>query len=401
MEMMWKRLLTIGALAALLAGCASASAMELTPTPQPPQADAVEVARAPRAGGETVVASGQVLPAREARLSFTTAGRVAAVTVAEGDPVATGDLLIALDVELLEAQIAQAEATVQAARAQLPLLEAGPRPGEIGAAQAQVAAAEAALEQAGAQRAQLLTGETRAAIAAAEAQVATAEAEAKAALIAYDQMAEHDLEDWEKEEIILRLQAAESNRAAAEAQVTLVKQRSSFQVRVADAAIHTAEAQRDVARAQLALLYVGPASEAIAAAEAAVAQAEAAVQATRVMRDQALLHAPFDGEIVALDVAPGETVIPGQEVLVLAELHRLRVETTDLSERDVVQVSMGQQAAIYVEALDVEIAGKVSDIAPQANTVGGDVVYAVTIDLDEQPSDLRWGMSVEVEIVIQ
>jgi hypothetical protein len=40
----------------------------------------------------------------------------------------------------------------------------------------------------------------------------------------------------------------------------------------------------------------------------------------------------------------------------------------------------------------------VASIAPEATTVGGDVVYKVTIELDQQPPGLRWGMSVEVEI---
>ncbi len=90
--------------------------------------------------------------------------------------------------------------------------------------------------------------------------------------------------------------------------------------------------------------------------------------------------------------------MPGQPVLTLAEIHHLQAVTTDLSERDVTQVSVGQQATVYVEALDVEIGGRVADIAPQASAIGGDVVYAVTIELDEQPPGLRWGMSVEVEI---
>lgn len=36
-------------------------------------------------------------------------------------------------------------------------------------------------------------------------------------------------------------------------------------------------------------------------------------------------------------------------------------------------------------------------ISPRAMTIGGDVVYAVYVDLDEQVPGLRWGMSVEVE----
>lgn len=58
-------------------------------------------------------------------------GRVVAVEVEEGDEVAAGDVLVTLDGALIEAQLAQAEAAVAAARA--------------GGAGPQVAAAEAAL----------------------------------------------------------------------------------------------------------------------------------------------------------------------------------------------------------------------------------------------------------------
>jgi HlyD family secretion protein len=180
--------------------------------------------------------------------------------------------------------------------------------------------------------------------------------------------------------------------------LALAEKNARFQVRGAEAAIQTAEAQRDVAQAQLALVQVEVTVEEIAVAEGAVAQVEAALQAARAALDQATLRAPFAGAVTALEVSPGGTVMPGQAVLTLAENHHLQVEATDLSERDVTQVSVGQQATVYVEALGVEIGGQVVDIAPQANTVGDDVVYAVTVELDEQPPGLRWGMSVEVEI---
>ncbi len=32
------------------------------------------------------------------------------------------------------------------------------------------------------------------------------------------------------------------------------------------------------------------------------------------------------------------------------------------------------------------------------HVVGGDVVYTVLVELDEQPAGLRWGMTVEVNI---
>ncbi|MBN1149060.1 MAG: hypothetical protein JXA78_17510 [Anaerolineales bacterium] len=51
--------------------------------------------------------------------------------------------------------------------------------------------------------------------------------------------------------------------------------------------------------------------------------------------------------------------------------------------------------------LELEVGGVVVEIAPQANTIGGDVVYTATIELDKQPEGLRWGMSVDVEIVTE
>jgi hypothetical protein len=79
-------------------------------------------------------------------------------------------------------------------------------------------------------------------------------------------------------------------------------------------------------------------------------------------------------------------------------LDHLQVETTDLSERDVARVTAGQRATVYVEPLGAEVGGQVVRVASQAATVGGDLVYAVVVALDEQPPGLRWGMSVEVEI---
>ena len=53
-----------------------------------------------------------------------------------------------------------------------------------------------------------------------------------------------------------------------------------------------------------------------------------------------------------------------------------------------------------MEALNDQISGTVAQISPQANTVGGDVVYTVTIELDEQPEGVLWGMSVQVEVEV-
>jgi multidrug efflux pump subunit AcrA (membrane-fusion protein) len=59
-------------------------------------------------------------------------------------------------------------------------------------------------------------------------------------------------------------------------------------------------------------------------------------------------------------------------------------------------VEPGQPVRVFVEALGEEVTGRVSLISPLADTLGGDVVYKTTIDLDSRPEGLRAGMSVEV-----
>jgi membrane fusion protein (multidrug efflux system) len=113
---------------------------------------------------------------------------------------------------------------------------------------------------------------------------------------------------------------------------------------------------------------------------------------------QTQLIAPFTATVVSVKVQPGEYIAPGQVVVVLANLNNLKVETTDLSELNVAAVQIGQPATVYVEALDKEFQGAVTAISPISDTIGGDVVFTVTIQLDGQPKDLLWGMSADVEI---
>jgi HlyD family secretion protein len=296
----------------------------------------------------------------------------------------------------------QAEAAVAVARTQLARLEAGPSSGEVAAAEARLEAARGAVAQAAAHRDQLTAGALEAEVAAAQAQLAAAQAEELSARIARDQIRDRkEAERWEKEDAILRLRAAEQRRVEAALRVVQAEERGAVQVRVAQAAVSKAAAQQDVARAQFDMLRAAATSEEIAFAQSSVTEAEAAVRVTRAALDQATLSAPFAGVVTAIGARPGETVLPGQAVLTLADLRHLQVETTDLSERDVARVKVAQPVTVYVEALAEEIAGQVVEIAPQASTVGGDIVYTVTIALKNQPPGLRWGMSVEVEIDVR
>ncbi|MCP4537268.1 MAG: HlyD family efflux transporter periplasmic adaptor subunit [Chloroflexi bacterium] len=379
------------------------------PTPSPTAAIATPDSRS--SSGQ-VAASGEVVPFQQTHLGFPVSGRVATVVVNKGDQVEAGQVLIVLETDLLEADVARAEAAVVAAQAQVALLQAGPRPEEVAVAEAQVAAAQTSVAQAEVQQTRPDLGATQAEIKAAQAQVSAAQADQLVTEEYHDltmTCVDYEFPDGEERTICPALgpfeeqarygfQAADAAQIAAQAQLDALMGGAYAELRVVEAGVQIAAAQRDAAQAQLETVQAGATTEEISAAEAAVSQAEAALEVARAVLDQATLRAPVAGTVTALEVGPGEAVMPGQIALTMVDLSRLRVRTTDLSELDVGRVAVGQQASVYVEPLGVTVEGQVVHIASQAEMIGGDVVYAVMVELDEQPPGLRWGMSVEVEI---
>ena len=152
----------------------------------------------------------------------------------------------------------------------------------------------------------------------------------------------------------------------------------------------------DVAQKAYDDMADGPDPDELALAQARVANAEAQLAAAQSTLDDMEIKAPFAGTISKLFFQVGEWVQSGQSVLILADLNTLQVETTDLSERDVSDVFVGQEASVLIEALNTSVSGTVTEIDPLADTLGGDVVYRSVIVLDEVPEGLRAGMSAEV-----
>ncbi|RPI96492.1 MAG: efflux RND transporter periplasmic adaptor subunit [Chloroflexi bacterium] len=184
-----------------------------------------------------------------------------------------------------------------------------------------------------------------------------------------------------------------------------------FAVDAARADVRAAQAEEEIRRNEIIKKYkinyikftvkklrLSVPYEEIEIANARIQQARASVEIARADLAQGTLSAPHDGVIASIKVIPGEFVPSDQAVVTLATLNALQVETTDLSERDIPNVQMGDSASIFVEALNRDISGKVIGISPIASTVGGDVVFKVTIAPDTQPEGLLWGMAAEVEI---
>lgn len=133
-------------------------------------------------------------------------------------------------------------------------------------------------------------------------------------------------------------------------------------------------------------------------ARAQVQQAQSTLDVAQAILAQSILLSPYEGTVVSVNIIPGELAQAGQTVLTLANLNALQVETTDLSERDVSRLKIGQAVDVFIEALDAHLTGRVMQISPISGVLGGDIVYPITIELNEQPQGLLWGMTAEVEI---
>lgn len=145
---------------------------------------------------QTVSASGTVLAASDAKLSFDSTGKVLSVNVKRGDQVKKGDVIAVLDDRDLQLGVVQAQAALDSAKASLDKIKAGATETEIGTAQANLAqalsklndvrtnnvtaqdvqAARAQLESAQAKLDQVKKGSTPESIAQAQAKVTQAQA---------------------------------------------------------------------------------------------------------------------------------------------------------------------------------------------------------------------------------
>lgn len=410
---------------AVMSGGLMGGAAKATPTPAP-------VVKAK----DTVVADAKVVPVRSAALSAVTGGVVAKILVAEGEQVAAGQPVIQLENSRQQAAVAQAEAGLKRAQANLEQVKAGARPQEIAAAQAavdaaeaqvarirqgpradEIAAAEAALAAAQAALKKTLDGPDQATITAARGDLANAEANLKQAQAAYDKIAY--LPDAEARPEALRLEQATNSYLAAKARLdTLLQPPAESAVAAARAQVQQAQAVVDKlkagaqpadlaaaeadtrrARAQLQLLQSGARPEAVAAAEADVANARAALEQAKVALLDTELRAPFAGTVVSIEVNPGELVGPGAPAVRIADVSGWQFETTDLTELDVVRIKVGDPATISLDAIPgLELKGKVAKVKSLGLTRQGDITYTVTVVPDKPDERLRWNMTAAVTI---
>jgi HlyD family secretion protein len=175
-------------------------------------------------------------------------------------------------------------------------------------------------------------------------------------------------------------------------------------VTVAAADVRRAEAAVGRAEAQLALLGEDASDAQRESARADLRLAQAELDVARAALEQAQLHfsqselrAPFAGTVASVAVAVGEQVAAGAPIVAFADVSGWFIETTDLSELDVVRIAVGDRASVAFDALpDVQAQAVVERIQVRGTADDRSARFVVVLRPLEHVSRLRWGMSATV-----
>lgn len=313
---------------------------------------------------EMVGASGKVFPETEVKISSDVSGEIVQLLVEEGDSVVTGQLLCKVDPDTYKSMVERGEATVNSSKAQVANSRSG------------VARAKAQLIQAKAQVDQMKT------------QV-------------------ENQRNIHNRNVKLREDGVISQADFENSEATLAQLEANL--RSSEANVQTSEAN------------VESAEQSLNAAQFSVKSSEASLKEMNTSLRRTTIYAPMGGIVSKLNIEQGERVVgtaqmSGTEIMRIANLNSMEVQV-DVSESDVLRVSLGDEVDIEVDAyLDRKFKGKVTEIANSASNTGTSISlntdqvtnFIVKIRIDQESyKDLvqkgkkypfRPGMSASVDI---
>lgn len=310
---------------------------------------------------QTVSANGEVKPKKYVNVSSNMMGRIVQMPVKEGDQVREGDLLVRLESIQSEADVQAAEATLDAAQAELEGMAASIRSSEasINSAKAEITRSEADVVR-------------------AKQNFDRAERMNKEGLISREQ---YDRAKTDLDIATAQLGSARARLAQTEAQASQVlKQRDGTALRIA--------------------------------------QQRSGLVRARDQFSKTTIRSTLDGVITYLPVNEGEIAIVGMQnsagtiLMTIADMSVITAEVK-VDETDIVNVKVGQEARIKVDALgERELLGHVSEVGNsalnrsgqggiQTNTANTQEAkdFKVVVTLDNPPPELRPGLSCTATIV--
>lgn len=269
----------------------------------------------------------------KAEITTKISAKITDISVDVGSVVKKGDPLITLDSKDIEAQVAQAQAGVNTAQANLAKMQSGARP-------EQIAQAQASLDSANMSYVNMKTAYDR-----------------DQQLLAGGGISQSQLE------------ASQTQLAAAQAQFTS-------------------------AQNQLELLTKGETQETINVLQAQVGQSQAALELARTQLAYATIVSPVSGTVSAKNINLGELASPGAVLVSVVSVDSLFIKAS-LPASLMGSVKVGQEVVVKVSEIpDQEFPGEVTVIDPVIDSRSRSVL--VKIRINNPDSVLKSGMLAQI-----
>lgn len=353
---------------------------------------------APLSASDTIVTEGHFVPRDNLYISFLVRGKVSEILVEQGAKVTEGQALIKLG----DSQ--QAEAALTAVNLELisaqQAVDALIRTAGLGAAQAQLAYINAQKSRIDAQlvwdRLDLRSIQTS--IDNAQEVVDARKTDLDSAQQDFDEDKDKPADDPARRNSEDRLKAAQTAYDDAVRLLLIQTNRRDIpKANLAAAVSAETEAERTYQNT-----LDGPDKDKLALAQARLDNAKVQESAAQNALDNYELKAPFDGVVAEINVSINQQVGPETWAVVVIDPSMWFIETSDLTEYEVVNIKVGDTAIITVDVLpDVEMSGVVEQIAMAPKMQAGDVIYTVRLRVDEPDPQMKWGMTVEIAFPIK
>ena len=336
-----------------------------------------------------IIASAVIVPSQEAHLAFVAGGNIKAVNVAIGEKVEAGQILVELDNTIALLEVERAKRALRELTSQA----------EIATAEETLALALETRDDEAHDVVALDYGRaSQEMIDEVQAEITLAKDRLEVAQATYNRVTNLSLENSRRASALLALNDAKTYLNSLHANYQwYISPPSETDVAKTTAQAAVAEAAYQEAQWYLAALNGEKLpSNATGTKLTQLQQAQDNLEAAQNRLEQTRLISPISGIVSEINIIAGEFATPGKILLVVSDMGKLQVKTTDLSERDIIKIKLGDPASIIIDALNEEFSGKIITISPVADSLGGDVIYKVTLSFDEQPVGALDGMTAEV-----
>ncbi|MBN1484423.1 MAG: efflux RND transporter periplasmic adaptor subunit [Chloroflexia bacterium] len=350
---------------------------------------------------DMVEASGNLSPVSQVPLAFALPGELVEIRVATGERVRQGQVLARLDSTDLELQLAQAQAGLDLARANMDKLLAGP-------VEEDLTVAQSSLNQAAASR-----DDSRVSLSAATEQARLSWEMAANNL--RDAQANYENIYWDNRDLENRLnkygqdlpdarvdQEAQAWRAVENAEAAMEQARLSYEqaLQREQSSNQSAQAQVVSAQANLGRLQSGAGAEDVRISQLSIDQAQVSYDLAFENLKKSALRAPFDGIVATVLAEVHNQVSAANTILVLIDDSSYTIDV-EVDEIDIPAIQVEQECIILLDALpEAELVGRVREVALSPSVGQGIVTYRVRVEVtDLGGAAVRPGMTANVNIV--